>query len=176
MSGGIRCDGCDGKFGAAGEAEVEDDSFEVNESTVNVEAKVSVPCGNCGNELQEGYTSIEAEIDTETHNAECEITDPATDQPVTLESDEDRFLALVEGERTFDCTSVTLEISDDFRPHFIEVRDRKSGEITKKAAPRRSQRHYYDITGTANVTCNACGKDLEVELAGEMLSTELEPV
>lgn len=168
------CQGCSG-FGSNGEAEVEVESEEINDTSIQIECKVNVPCGNCGDSFKEAYTSIEAEIDADSHDDECVIVDTENgDVEVTLETDPDRFRELVDANRVFELQEVNLEVSDDYRPKYKMVRDRKTKQVKQVPVPFRYQRHFYDIAGTASVKCNACDGVFEVHLEGEVTAGELE--
>jgi transcription elongation factor Elf1 len=176
----MRCSGCE-KFGSNGEPEAEAESYDVSDTSISAEIKVDVPCGNCGGEFKTGYLSLEAEIDTDTHDEECEIVvegknPDGSDESlvVTLESDPDRFRELADTERTFTITDVNVEVSDDYRPKFKTVRDRKTKELVQKPIPFRYQRHYYDVTVTFSVRCESCGGDFEVTAEDSLGAGELE--
>lgn len=179
-----RCSGCDGKFGSNGEPEAEVQSEDITDNQISVEVEINVPCGNCGNSpWKQGYVSLEAEVDLDTHDTECTIEDPnANDKDgkpveVTLESDPDRFRELADTERTFELGSIDIEVTDDYRPKYTESKNRKTGEVKRKPVPSRFQKHWYDIQGTAEVTCSACSGVLQVDLSEESITaSELEVV
>lgn len=174
-----RCEGCDGKYGSNGEPEVEVNSEDVNDASISIEVELNIPCGNCGSSpFKQTYATLEAEIDLDAHDDQCLIEDPENNNAgVTLESDPDRFRELADSERTFEITGTDVEVSDDYRPKYKEVRDRKTGEVKRKLVPFRYQTHYYDLTGTVSVRCSSCQGDFEVALNDESIrASELEVV
>jgi hypothetical protein len=170
---GTRCSGCDGKFGASGEPEVEVDSFDVSDTSLTADIQLNIPCANCGSELKQGSLSFETELDAEEHDGECEISDPDTGQPVTLESDEDRFRELADSDRFFEISDVDAQVSDDYRPSTM-TKTLKDGTVKTKTVPMRYRTHYYDVTVTFSVRCAACGSDMEVIAEDSLSASELE--
>lgn len=144
----MRCEGCDGKFGANGEPEAEVESEDVADTTLTADVLVNVPCANCGGEYKSGYVSIEAEIDDpDDHNPDC----PGGD------------------DRTFEITSTDAQVSDDYRP---KTRTLKNGQ--ERPVPLRFQRHYYDVEVTFSVRCTACETEFEVKADDSIGAGELE--
>lgn len=174
----VRCDGCDGKFGANGEAEYEIESYDINQTTVTADVTINIPCANCGGELKTGTLNFEQEIDTSEHDQDCQFTvngEDGEEVAVTFESDQVRFEELAE-ERTFSITDVDAQVEDDYTPKTKTVRDRKTGELTEKRVPQRFQRHIYVVTLTVSIDCEACGGSFEAVMNDQLGASELEPV
>jgi len=150
-----QCQGCDGKFGAMGDPSAGVDSYDVSDTTVSADVTVSVECANCGSEFLSGSISLEQEIDVDSHDSDCAITDPETGQEVTLESNNERFDELCHSERTFEITDVDVQVEESFD---------------------KSKRRFYDVTATFSVRCLSCGGELEVVSNDALYSSELESV
>jgi hypothetical protein len=186
MSGGatVRCEGCDGKFGANGDVEAEEDSRDISDDTITADVTLSMECANCGTrDWRTASASIETQIDLDQHNEECVIADPdnsaynpdGIEEPVevTLESDRDRFIELTDKERYFEITEASYEVGDDYVPK-VKERTLKDGTVKRTPVPHRYRRHIYTVTGTFSVRCSSCGGDFEVTGEAELSAGEFE--
>jgi ribosomal protein S27E len=148
-----RCDGCEGKFGALGDPEVEIESEESNEEILSVDVRLDVSCANCGNEFMQGFANVETTVDVDTHDETCKVT--AEDGTVvTFASDRDRFDALIKAEREFDITNAEAEATFE----------------------EEKRRRFYAITVRFDVKCSTCGDEFKLTGDSEISVGELDPV
>jgi len=148
-----RCEGCEGKFGALGDFECEIESDDSNQEMLSVSVRLDVSCANCGSEFVQGFADVEVEVDTSTHNETCKVQDE-NGEIVTLESDNDRFLKLIEPEREFTITNAEAEAT------FEEVK----------------RRRFYVVKVNFDVKCSTCDEEFQLHGETEIDTGELEPV
>lgn len=180
-----RCNGCDGKFGSNGEAEIEIDSVDIDDDGyITGSVTINIPCGNCGDELKTGMLEFEHQLDVEAHEQECTFTVDEIGEIAALSdgaSDEetDAYHEAVQaaGGRSFEIISQDGEASDDYRPQFKTKKDGtpvldKQGNRVR--TPMRYQTHYYGAVLNLVVRCSLCDGDIDVEVQDDMPASSLE--
>lgn len=174
-----RCNGCDGKFGANGDPEVEIESIEIDDDgNINASVTITVPCANCGDELKTGMLELEHQFDVDGHEYECgfhvdELGDIEPLADGASDEEKDAYHAAVEaaGGRSFEIMNESAEAEEDFRPRNKTL---KSGKVVP--VPARYQTHYYGAAVTAMVRCGLCDGDTEVSFSDDMSASSLEEV
>jgi len=169
------CQGCQG-FASNGEPEAEIESYDdTTDSTAAIEVKITVPCGNCGGDFKEGYLSTEVDVASHHDDSECKIQD---DQGNEFNWDEhSEYITEIKGDRQFEVSEPSLEVSDDYRPSFKLLKKKgPDGQQIRKPVPFRYRRHYYDVTMTMTAACSVCEGVDEISHEDSISAGELEEV
>lgn len=127
------------------EMEAEVQSEEVTDDEARFEVRLVRPCAGCSNEQA-------------TYDMELFVS-------LDHECPEGGLFGQAENERTFELVSTDVEPTDEY-----QTKDRH-GKPIKRA---RYQRHLLGAHVTANVLCNRCGEEFEVNVEDRVGASEFD--
>ncbi len=169
-----RCPKCN-KFVSFGEMDGEVQSVDWYGESVNVVARVMLPCCECGEELKEQEIEVETEvICPNCKSAGCFHEDDYEDSmPIIKESiKKGKKYIIDEDTKYFKAGDEILEYNDTEEPEAYE----RFGDVNPNGKIVNLKKHYYGVNIWSHMHCKLCGHDFDVNSKCEILASEMENI